>query len=114
MLQHFSPFRNINSFKSKSLRLLVVFLLLFGMFASNGSGSTVRTAQAADSTNQIIVQLLPGQNILGINQLLNITLVRTLSLDNTYLLSVPFGSYVPTILTLLRLNPLVVFAEPNY
>ena len=114
MLQRFSLFGKINSFKSKSLRALVVFLLLFGMFASNGSGSNVPTAQAADSTNQIIVQLLPGRDILGLNQLLNITLVRALSLNNTYLLSLPLGSSVSTILTLLRLSPLVVFAEPNY
>jgi thermitase len=114
MLQRFSLFGKINSFKSKSLRALVVFLLLFGMFASNGSGSNVPAAQAADSTNQIIVQLLPGQDILGLNRLLNITLVRALSLNNTYLLSLPLGSSVSTILTLLRLSPLVVFAEPNY
>ncbi len=114
MSQCLNPFSNSNPLRSKILRFFVVFLLLFGMFASSGSGPTVPTARAADSSNQIIVQLLPGQDILSIDSLLNLTLVRTLGLSNTYLVAVPLGSSVSTILTLLRLNPLVVFAEPNY
>lgn len=110
MFQHI---RN-NSFKSKSLRFLVVLLLVFGLFAGSGAGSTVPTAQAADSTNQIIVQLLPGRDILGLSSLINSTAVRTLSLDNTYLLSLPLGSPIQLILNLLKVTPGVVFAEPNY
>lgn len=121
MSQRFSLFRENNSLKYKVLRLLLVFMLAFSLFASSGlgSGSNTPTAQAASSsTNQIIVQLLPGKDILGIkallNTLVNNVVIKALSLDNTYLLTLPLGALLGPVLTLLNLSPLIVFAEPNY
>ena len=118
MSQRFSLFRGNNSIKQKVIRLLLVFMLAFGLFASSGAGPNVPAVQAADSTNQIVVQLLPGQDILGLktilNTLVNNVVIKTLSLDDTYLLTLPLGALLGPILTILNLSPLVVFAEPNY
>ncbi len=42
------------------------------------------------------------------------TLVRTLSLDRTFVLAVPLGQTVTGVVALLQLSPLITFAEPNY
>jgi subtilisin family serine protease len=118
MSHRFSLFRDTNSFKNKVIRLLLVFMLAFSLFASSGAGSNVPAVQAADSSNQIVVQLLPGRDILGLktllNTLVNKVVIKPLSLDDTYLLTLPLGALLGPILTLLNLSPLVVFAEPNY
>lgn len=117
MSQRYSLRRIIKSLKIKSLRL-VTLLIVFGLLSGNGAGLFPKVAQASSpasgSDNEIIVQLLPGTNISLLTNLLGLNLVRALSLDQTYVLSVPLGLPLNYILSLLNLNPLVVFAEPNY
>ena len=89
-------------------------MLIFGLVGSYGLNPTPARAASGSDNNQIIVQLVPGANINLVNMLLGTTLVRALNLDQTYLLTVPLGQTVGAVIGLLQINPLVVFAEPNY
>jgi subtilisin family serine protease len=115
-MQRFS-FRKITKSLKTTLLRFSIFLLLFGMLNSGGlfSSNPPPTAQAATASgNQIVVQLAPGVNLNLLNMLYGTSLVRTLSLDRTYVLAVPLGRTVTGLLSLLQLSPLVTFAEPNY
>lgn len=114
-MQRFSLRKLTKSLKIKCLRLGVL-LMLFGLFSGSGLFAIpAQTVQAASgSGGEIIVQLAPGTNITLLNALLGTTLVRSLSLDRTYVLAVPLGRTINGLLTLLQLTPLITFAEPNY